>query len=63
MFNKKPSDALTPEQKDQDLARRASGSDDWGKQTLTRCHLEAIRWAVDHGRMGETPTGPRRTEG
>jgi len=57
MFKKKSvNDALTPEQRDQELALRASGSDDWGQQARTYCHLMFARHLVEHGRIGERPT-------
>ena len=63
MFKKRPSDALTPEQRDQELALRASGSDDWSQQAKTYCHLMFARHLVEQGRIGESARiEPERTE-
>jgi hypothetical protein len=64
MFRKKQQDdAMTPAQRDQLAVLTISGSDKWDEQARTLCRLESVRWAVEHGRMSEIPTGPERTEG
>jgi hypothetical protein len=58
MFGKKQPDSsqMTPAQRDQLLIYVVGGAADGPAYWLARQRLECVRWAVDNGRMSETPT-------
>jgi hypothetical protein len=77
MFGKKQPDnsQMTPAERDELHVYVVGGAADGPAYWLARQRLECVRWAVDHGRMSETPTeqmvapaaaptgpSPRRTE-